>query len=362
MADITVQRGQGVTQAIASHLGLSQADLKKVKLSTWQEVMSLVDQNNTQNLKNNKPSIFTGTNNVNKIGDKSTYQTNFVVHAGQQMQIDDGILSKIKQLLTGKAANSQQVADVKTQQPQNTAKVDTTEQTKETVDVKAASVDTAEQVQAQSKASKVFTTGAAAPVKNTEKAEEIKLGEQIHKTFDSFVGPDGNPTDKSLDVVSDSWRTLAGKKNRTDAENAQLDKEYTEGMKKMGSAYVSYIDSKFGDGSGVLSKEEYFSFESEDIPADLRNDPTAMKDIKTMQENAFKHLDINQDGAIDKKEMAAYFHALDFGTEEGKSNGANGQISAYDYAVNSAFNLPDPNENMLDQKLSYTYKKLFPEN
>lgn len=354
MADITVQRGQGVTQAIASKLGLSQSDCKKIKLSTWQQVMSLVDQNNTQNLKNNKPSIFTGTNNVNKIGDKSTYQTNFVVHAGQQMQIDDGIWSKIKQLLTGKSEQIQTPAEDKTK-----AAVDVKTTQAETVEKTESAQEVKNQIPVNN--AKSVLTGAAASVKSVSNQEEIKLGETIHNTFGSFVGPDGNPTDKSLDVVSDSWRTLAGKKNRTEAENAQLDKEYTEGMKKMGSAYVSYIDSKFGDGSGVLSKEEYFSFESEDIPADLRNDPTAMKDIKTMQENAFKHLDINQDGAIDKKEMAAYFHALDFGTEEGKSNGANGQISAYDYAVNSAFNLPDPNENMLDKKLSYTYKKLFPE-
>ena len=50
MAEIKVNTGQGVTQAIASNLGMSGADVKKVKLSVWQEVMKLVDQNNTQQL------------------------------------------------------------------------------------------------------------------------------------------------------------------------------------------------------------------------------------------------------------------------------------------------------------------------
>lgn len=51
MADITVQRGQGVTQAIASNLGLSTNDCKNIKLSIWQQVMTLVDKNNSQALK-----------------------------------------------------------------------------------------------------------------------------------------------------------------------------------------------------------------------------------------------------------------------------------------------------------------------
>lgn len=103
MADITVQRGQGVTQAIADNLGLSKSDCRKINLSIWQEVMTLVDRNNSQALKNNQPPTFTGTNDVHKIGNKSSYHTNFVVHEGQQMQIDDTIWGKIKHLLTSKS-------------------------------------------------------------------------------------------------------------------------------------------------------------------------------------------------------------------------------------------------------------------
>ena len=57
MAEIKVTTGQGVTQAIASNLGMSGADVKKVKLSVWQEVMKLVDQNNTQQAEQNKSHL-----------------------------------------------------------------------------------------------------------------------------------------------------------------------------------------------------------------------------------------------------------------------------------------------------------------
>lgn len=124
MADITVQRGQGVTQAIASNLGLSTNDCKNIKLSIWQQVMTLVDKNNSQALKNNKSPIFTGTNDVSKISDKSTYQTNFLVLEGQTMNIDDGIFAKIKQLLTGNAtAIPQQLSELHVQNSSQVSRV-----------------------------------------------------------------------------------------------------------------------------------------------------------------------------------------------------------------------------------------------
>lgn len=60
-------------QAIASNLGMSAVDCKKVKLSVWQEVMKLVDQNKTPAIKANKSPTFTRTNDVSN-------KTNFLVH------------------------------------------------------------------------------------------------------------------------------------------------------------------------------------------------------------------------------------------------------------------------------------------
>lgn len=70
MVQINVSSRQGITQAIASQLGLSKDDCKKISLSKWQQVMTLVDQNNTQNKANNEKSIFSGGNNVQNINKK----------------------------------------------------------------------------------------------------------------------------------------------------------------------------------------------------------------------------------------------------------------------------------------------------
>ena len=49
---------------------------------------------------------------------------------------------------------------------------------------------------------------------------------------------------------------------------------------------------------------------------------------------------------------------MDFGTEEGKSNGLNGKISAYDFMVNSLA-LSKKEKSKLDEKLAYAYNALF---
>lgn len=108
MVSINISSGQGMTQAIASKLGLSKDDCKKINLATWQNVMSEVnnaqsriDQHNSANPSDKQKSIFTGGNNVNEIGDKTKYHKNFVVQQGA-VEIDDSAWNKIVQLLTGK--------------------------------------------------------------------------------------------------------------------------------------------------------------------------------------------------------------------------------------------------------------------
>lgn len=53
MVSINIGAGQGVTQAIASKLGLSKDDLKKINLSTWQNVMTEVSSAQSQIDKHN---------------------------------------------------------------------------------------------------------------------------------------------------------------------------------------------------------------------------------------------------------------------------------------------------------------------
>ena len=191
----------------------------------------------------------------------------------------------------------------------------------------------------------------------TKQAQLLKLGEEIHKTFKSmsnYNDADLINEDVELKITDDSWRALAGKKNKTEAEKRQLDVQYKSNIKQLGKAYTLYADKTFGNGDGVLTEAEYAAFESADMPEILKNDPEA----KQVTKNAFKHLDLNKNGNIDHEEMAAYLHAIDFGTEDGKSNGLNGKISAYDFMANSLA-LGMQKHNVIDQKLAYTYNALF---
>lgn len=113
MVSINIGAGQGVTQAIATKLGLSKDDLKKINLSTWQNVMtevnnaqSRIDAHNASNPNNKQQSIFSGGKDVSTINQKSNWQNNFIVQQGT-VEIDDSAWNKIVQLLTGKAPTTQ---------------------------------------------------------------------------------------------------------------------------------------------------------------------------------------------------------------------------------------------------------------
>lgn len=99
MVQINIGNGQGITQAIRDKIGAQ--NIKNKDLATWQKVMAEV--NNAQTIaKQNDKSIFTGGNNAENIGNKSSWKTDFVVKQGT-VEIDDGIWAKIQALLTGKA-------------------------------------------------------------------------------------------------------------------------------------------------------------------------------------------------------------------------------------------------------------------
>lgn len=110
MVSINIGAGQGVTQAIASKLGLSKDDLKKINLSTWQNVMtevsnaqSQIDKHNASNTGDKQKSIFTGGRDVKTINQQSNWKSNFVVQQGT-VEINDSSWNKIVQMLTGKSA------------------------------------------------------------------------------------------------------------------------------------------------------------------------------------------------------------------------------------------------------------------
>ena len=98
MVSINIASGQGLTQAIRDKIGAE--NIKNADLETWQKVISEV--NNAQKNAENQSIFRSGnkyTTDVNKLGDTSTYKSNFVVDQGT-VHIDDSVWNKIKELLT----------------------------------------------------------------------------------------------------------------------------------------------------------------------------------------------------------------------------------------------------------------------
>ena len=364
--EISISKGQGITQAIAANLGLNKDDCRSIKLSTWQSVMTLVDEANTKRLQNNQSSIFTGGNDVSTIGDRSTWHSNFHVNTGDVMQIEDSIFNKIKALLMPVSADEQKetVQDSETSAPED---ADTQEQTESQQPAAVQSEEQSEGVEetvVPAPQAKDSESVEAKEVNQTAElqaeSEDYKLGEKLDTMFKAMgeFDENGKVKDISVDITDNGWRQLAGKKDKTDADKKQLDTDYKESVKRLGLAYHTFIDKKYGDNNGLISKDEYTAYENAGVPEELKSDEEAMAQVKEITETGFNRLDLNKDGQIDYEELSAYIHAMDFGTEDGKSNGLNGKISAYDFMVNSLA-LSKKEKSKLDEKLAYAYNALF---
>ncbi|MBR1681730.1 hypothetical protein IJ707_08070 [bacterium] len=96
MTDIQIAKGQGLSQAIATKLGLSKDELKDIKLETWQSVMTLIKDEQAQGTSNDG-SIFTGGSDTSTINQSSNWKSNFIVQEGT-VNISDENWSKIEKL------------------------------------------------------------------------------------------------------------------------------------------------------------------------------------------------------------------------------------------------------------------------
>lgn len=340
MADISVGNGQGITQAIASKLGLSKTDCKNIKASTWQSVMSLVDQANTASIQNNKGSIFGGGNNVNNITNKASWKTAFKVQAGQTMQIDDSVFGKIKQLLTASKADAA-AATAATAQTTQTSSVSQTGAT-EAANAAATSPGVVD-------SSGVYRTSTPVLVADTPIEGDAKTGKAAAQTLDNMLRSGTG----EINFTSEEWRELAAKPNKTPEEIQKLDTEYNTNIQKLGNSMTKYISETFANG-GDIDSAAFMQFQNngamnlEGLTAEEKST------LETSNQIAFNRIDVNGDGKIDNKEMTAFMHALDFDDK----NRMGGVIKAEDY-YNCASQLDDPNQNLLDTKINYCYNKLY---
>lgn len=89
MVDIQVKKSQGLTQAVATKLGLTKEECKNIDLSVWQQVVQEIDkeqqginEHNRANPNNPQESIFSGGNDVSTINQKQNWKSNFIIHEG----------------------------------------------------------------------------------------------------------------------------------------------------------------------------------------------------------------------------------------------------------------------------------------
>ena len=311
MAQINIGQGQGITQAIASHLGMSKDDCKKVGLAQWQQVMSLVDQNNTQNKTNKEQSIFSGGNNVKNLGNSANWKTDFVVQQGT-VEIQQSLWDKIVAILKPSAAAPS--APTQSETPaQSDAPVEVPETPKagQTVELDAF------------------------------KGMEAKAREM---TFEEALN-DSTP-ENGVSMVNDEWREMA---NRGDAATGE---KYQELVKKFGLNYTRQLDEKYGNGDGTLTYEEFEKHQSEDITPDADADVRAA--MKEAIKNAFERLDLNDDNKLDSKEITTLLAAMDYD----KDNNVNGRITINDF-FRTSIQLGEGDRQFLDDLLEYNYNSFF---
>ena len=312
MVQISVSTGQGITQAIASQLGMSKDDCKKVGLDKWQQVMTLVDQNNAQNKANNEKSIFSGGNNVQNINKKENWKTDFVVHPNDTIEIKQSFWDKIVALLRPSAAATP-------------AKTETAEE--------AAAVKEAEAEPAKTAA-------------GTAELDAFKSMEEKAKNMSFKEASNDKTPENGVSMVNDEWREMA---NRGDAATGE---KYQELVKKFGLNYTKQIDVKYGNGDGILTYEEFAKHQAEDIAPDADADVKAA--MKEQIQNAFERLDLNDDNMIDSKEMTALLAAMDYD----ENNNVNGRITINDF-FRTSIQLGAEGKQDLDDLLKYNYNSFF---
>lgn len=105
MVDIQIGKKQGLTQAVASKLGLSKDECKKIDVSVWQQVVKEIDneqqninKHNKANPNDPKASIFTGGNDVSTIDQQENWKSNFKTKEGS-FSLSDESWNKISGLL-----------------------------------------------------------------------------------------------------------------------------------------------------------------------------------------------------------------------------------------------------------------------
>ena len=170
-------------------------------------------------------------------------------------------------------------------------------------------------------------------------------------------------SNQTFEVLPDEYRQLALKQGKTSAEIERMKTIYKNGFLDFGESYLKYLDKKFGNGDGKLTRDEFIKSQLDES----LEDHISIDEQKIMANNVFDHVNIIKDDNIDKKEMAAMMSMFDMsiGLNGDKGGGLDGKIKAVDYNGNIANlvkPLSDQNGKAIDDKIKMMFNFLFGNN
>lgn len=170
---------------------------------------------------------------------------------------------------------------------------------------------------------------------------------------------------QQFEVLTDEYRNLASKKNKTPEEIRKMQDMYRDGFLKFGGEFVTYIDQKYGNNDGKLTQNEYVNYEVSSFDKKYVKELNINPSVGAA--NIFAHMDCNDDNQVDVKEMAATLSMFDvsLGLNGDKAGGINGKIKVQDFHGNVT-NLikpsSDPKGEAMDEKVQMMYNFLFSKN
>lgn len=197
-----------------------------------------------------------------------------------------------------------------------------------------------------------------------------ELGEAFALILHDMVMQSGitNPEAESFDVVSDSWRKLASKPDKTEEDFKKLDDTFKSEVRSLAESYLLFMARETRNLTGKIEYPQYETFllKYRFGRYDIMNKPEYLNQVKKQIRNAFNklstHGEASGDDLIDKHDMAAFIFAISTNARRDSNNKflgfeINGLIKPEDYAVNEK-NLFEPDDNLFSVKLRIAYKTL----
>jgi hypothetical protein len=199
-----------------------------------------------------------------------------------------------------------------------------------------------------------------------------ELGEGFAMALNDMVVQSGitNPRAEEFDIVSKSWRELAGKPDKTQEDFEKLDKRFKDEVKTLAESYLLFIAKEVGNLTGKLDYHQYetYMLKYRFGRYDAMNQPEYLRKVKVQIRTAFNKISAHGalsggDNLIDKKDMAVFIYALATKSSRDKDNKftgfeINGIIKPENYAVSENLLFRDE-DNLFSIKLRVGYAMLF---